>query len=329
MKIVFFGSSKFAVHPLDTLANSQHEVACVVTQPDRKKGRRLLLSRTPVKSRALELGLEIYQPEDLREKDAVKYIRRFKADLFVVAAYGEILTKEILDLPKLYAINVHPSLLPKYRGAAPVQWAMIKGEKKTGLTVIRMNEKMDAGDIMLERSVKIEREDTASGLEEKLSYLGAILLLDAVRFIEMEKIQFKRQNPKSVSYAPKLKKEDGLIDWGMDAAKVYNRVRGLAPWPGAHTLLSGKGLKILQAEILPAYKKLAPGTIIETRSDGIVVACGKNSIVIKELQLEGGKSMDAANFLRGHKLERGNTLGTENAVVPPPPPPPPEPEPKS
>ena len=136
----------------------------------------------------------------------------------------------------------------------------------------------------------------------------------------MEKVQFKRQNPKSVSYAPKLSKEDGLIDWKMEAAKVHNRVRGLAPWPGAYTLFSGKNMKIVQAEILPAYKKLAPGQIIDTRDDGIIVACGKDSIIIKELQLEGGKPMRAASFLRGHKLERGNTLGTENAVVPPPPP---------
>ncbi|MGB2706211.1 MAG: methionyl-tRNA formyltransferase, partial [Candidatus Omnitrophota bacterium] len=236
MKIVFFGSSEFAVPSLERLLESQHQVLAVVTQPDRKKGRRrLTISATPVKRAALARGLNILQTADLEETGTFKKLKSLKADLFVVVSFGQILTQRVLSIPKIYCINLHPSLLPKYRGAAPVNRAIMNGEKTTGLTIIKMNERMDAGDIILQRGIPIEREDDSETLNDKLSELGAVLLLDAIRFIEEDRIAFKKQNDKKTTLAPRLKKEDGIIDWEKDARQIHNRVRGTLPWPGAYT----------------------------------------------------------------------------------------------
>lgn len=315
MKIVFFGSSDFAVPALRNLLGSSHEVLAVVTQPDRKKGRRLKVSATPVKSVASKRGINIYQPENTGEKKSLKYLKSLRADLFVVVAFGQILSKGVLNIPKFYSINLHASLLPKYRGAAPVNWAIMNGESQTGLSIIRMNERMDAGDIMLQRPVEIEKEDTSESLNKKLSDLGALLLLDAVRFIEQDRITFKKQDEKKTTFAPRLKKEDGLINWEKDALKIHNMIRGLIPWPGAFTFLNNKILKICKSDVLLSRDKLEPGEILDIQKEGLIVACGKDLLIVKELQLAGAKRMDAASFVRGHKVKKKMLLGKQDKTL--------------
>lgn len=309
MKIVFFGSSDFAVPSLRGLLDSPHEVLAVVTQPDRKKGRRLKLSQTPVKKLASKRGISIYQPEDAGDRESLKYLKSLRAELFVVVAFGQILTKSTLNIPKLYSINLHASLLPKYRGAAPVNLAIMNGERQTGLSIIRMNEAMDAGDIILQRPVEIEKEDTSETLNKRLSDLGAILLLDAVRLIGEDRATFKKQDRRKVTLAPKLKKEDGLIDWTKPAQEIHNKVRGTIPWPCAFTILDNKILKIWQSDVWPSRDKLEPGQILDIQKEGLIVACGKDLLIVKELQLAGAKMMDTASFVRGHKIKKGMFLG--------------------
>jgi len=309
MKIVFFGSSEFAVPSLKMLLGSQHRVSTVVTQPDRKKGRNLKTQPTPLKNALTSKDIPIHQPETIKNAATVKYLKSLSADLFVVVAFGQILPEEILSIPKFYSINLHASLLPKYRGAAPINWAVIKGEAKTGLSIIRMTEKMDAGDIILQRKVPIESEDTSDTLQHKLAELGGVLLLDAVRFIEMDKITFKRQSQRAVTFAPKLKKEDGAIDWQKNAKEIHNQIRGLLPWPGAFTFLDKKMLKIWKSETLNASQKPEPGKITDIRNDGFIVGCGKNYLIIKEVQIEGKKRMSAVDFVRGFReLEKGTSF---------------------
>lgn len=312
MKIIFFGSSNFAVPSLERLLKSGHEILAVVTQPDRKKGRQLKVQATPVKKVATSKKIKIYQPEDVKDASFQKSLKAHSADLFVVVAFGQILPKEVLETPKLYSINLHASLLPKYRGAAPINKVITDGAVKTGLTIIRMNEKMDAGDIMLQGKVVIEKEDTSESLEKKLSSLGSILLFDAVRFIEKDNVTLKRQDEKKASFAPSLKKEDGLIDWQKNALDIHNMIRGLVPWPCAFTFLDDKILKLWKSETLPSYANTVPGQIVDVSANILMVACGKGLLLIKELQLEGGKRMDIENFLRGHKLEKGAFLGKQD-----------------
>ena len=312
MKIVFFGSAEFAVPSLERLLGSEHKVVEVVTQPDRKKGRHLKISATPVKGFASQKGVRIYQPENLKNPLSLKHLKSISADLFVVVAFGQILPEDVLKIPKLYSINLHASLLPKYRGAAPVARAIIHGEIKTGLTIIRMTDKMDAGDIMLQRKVEIDKEDTSETMDKKLSNLGTLLLLDAIRFIEKDKIKFEKQDKKKVTFAPKLKKEDGSIDWKKPASVIHNMVRGLRPWPCAFTFLDAKFLKIWKSEVLASREKKEPGEIVDIREENFFVSCGKDLLIVKELQLEAGKRMDVASFLRGHKLEKGTILGAED-----------------
>lgn len=312
MKIVFFGSADFAVPSLERLLDSPHEVLTVVTQPDRKKGRHLKISTTPLKKLASSKCIRIYQPEKVSDPSSIKHLRSLSCDLFVVVSFGQILPANILGIPKHYCINLHPSLLPKYRGAAPVNWAIVNGETKTGLSIIKMNEKMDAGDIMLQKSIGIEKEDTSETLNRRLSNLGAILLLDAIRFIEEDRITFKKQDEKKATFAPRLKKEDGLIDWKKDAREIHNMVRGLVPWPGAFTFLNNKILKIWKSDILTSREKLEVGKIVEIQKESFLVACGNNLLIVKELQLEGGKRMDAGSFIRGHDVQKDKFLGKQD-----------------
>jgi methionyl-tRNA formyltransferase len=315
MKIVFFGSSEFAVPSLKRLLDSPHEVSAVVTQPDRKKGRSLKVSETPVKKLASKKKISIHQPENAGNKESLKYLKSLRADLFVVVAFGQILTKATLDIPKSCSVNLHASLLPKYRGAAPVSRAIMNGEKRTGLSIIRMNEGMDAGDIILQRPVEIGKEDTSETLNRKLSDLGAILLLDAVRLIGEDKAVFKKQNDRAATLAPKLTKKDGLIDWNKTSKEVHNKVRGTLPWPSAFTFLDGKILKIRKSTALPSHDKLNPGEIIDIQKDGLTVACGQSLLIVREVQLEGRKMMDAASFARGRNIEKGMFLGKQDKTL--------------
>lgn len=302
MNIVFFGTSKFAVPNLKKLIASNHKVLAVVTQPDRKKGRHLKLSISPIKETALKNNIRLWQPE-LLDDNFINELKKLKADLFIVIAYGRILKKEVLEVPLIYSINLHASLLPKYRGAAPINWAIINGEAKTGVTIIKMNEKMDEGDIISSKEADILPEDNSFTLDEKLSEIGAKLLSETLGVIEKRKEKFIKQDSKKASYAKKLNKEDGLIDWKKSAFEIHNKVRGTLPWPGAHTIFNGKILKILETELLKE-KIGKPGEAVKAEGE-LIIGAGNGSLKILELQLEAGKKMDASSFMRGHDVSKG------------------------
>lgn len=306
MNIVFFGTSEFAIPPLREILKSRHKLLAVVTQPDRKRGRSLKLSPPPAKVLALAKSIPVYQPEDASGIAAIEYLKKLNADLFVVVSFGQILKKGVLAIPKFYSINLHGSLLPKYRGAAPTNWAIINGDVSSGVTVIKMNEKMDEGDILFKTEIDIDDEDTNITLSEKLAEVGASALLTAIDLIANSKNpNFTKQDEGQATYAPKLKKEDGLIDWKMSAVKIHNRVRGLLPWPGAYTYCNGKILKILKTEISgnTVADNSKTGEVVEIIKDkGMVVRTGSGDILISHVQLEGKKDMDVDSFLRGHKI---------------------------
>ena len=290
MKIIFFGSSEFAVPALEGL-----DVALVVTQPDRKKGRSQKISSTAVKMKADSLKIQTFQPEDVNSEKSIEFLKGLGADVFVVVSFGQILSKKLLDLPKLYALNVHASLLPKYRGAAPINWAIANGEKETGITIIKMNEKMDEGDIVLKEAVSINKDEDATQLSDKLSKKGAEVLLKCLD----SSINFEKQDSSKATYAPKLKKEDGLIDWNWSAEKIHNRIRAFVPWPGCFTHLDKKILKIYKASARPEPSDKKPGTILEITKEYISVSAGKGILNIKELQLESKRRMSVKEFIPG------------------------------
>ena len=302
MKIVFFGSSRFAVPMLEGLVKYE-EVVLIVTQPDRGKGRSLKIMPTAVKLKAEELGIKVFQPQQVNTKESIEFLKKFNADLFIVVSFGQILSKAVLNLPRLYCLNIHASLLPKYRGAAPINWAIANGEKETGVTIIRMNEKMDEGDSILKAILHLDLEDDAIMLSEKISKKGTSLLLGAIKLITENKVKFIAQDNSIATYAPKLKKEDGIIDWKKSADEICNRIRAFVPWPGCFTDLDKKILKICKAEPildLPIAKS-KPGTILEINKSGILVKTGKGVLKIKELQLEGSRRMTVEEFIAGHK----------------------------
>jgi len=311
MRIVFFGSAHFAVPSLEALIKSTHEIACVVTQPDKQKGRHLQVSGTNVKSTAVLAKLKIFQPENIKSQESVNFLKSLNADLFVIVAYGQMFSQEVLDIPKIMPINIHASLLPRYRGAAPINWAIINGDKKTGVTIIYVTFKMDSGPVITRKEVKIEDKDTSVTLEEKLRGCGADLLMDTLKIIDSRNYRLVEQDEDNVILAPKLKKEDGLIDWGSRAVDIHNQIRGALPWPGAFSGYRGKILKIFQSDVLPLFPnhQPVPGELVRAGKAGIIVACGRGFLEIKELQLEAGKRMPAQNFIIGHKLITGERLG--------------------
>jgi len=314
MNIVFFGSDIFAVKPLEALIQAGYGIACVVTQPDRKKGRGLKIEATPVKEAAARAGLKVYQPVDVNSCETMDFLKGLNPDLFIVIAYGQLLSRDVLSLPKVFSINAHASLLPKYRGAAPINWAIIKGEINTGVTIIKITEKMDAGPIISQKKIPISDEDTATGLQDKLSVLAAEMLLGCLIAIEKKTFKLMLQDESKVTYAPKLKKVDGLIDWSKSAQEIHNLVRGCFDWPGAFTYWQGKILKLHKTMVsqlagLPVSQ--LPGTIVEASKDSISVATRKDILAIQELQLEGKRSMAAQDFIAGHKICAGEKLGSK------------------
>lgn len=305
MNIIFFGSTNFSVPSLRALLKIKHKVTCVVTQPDRRKGRGLHLEGTAVKTAAEELGIKLYQAEQINTAATIDFLKDLKADLFVVIAYGQILSQEILDIPRIFSLNIHASLLPKYRGAAPINWAIIKGEQNTGISVIKMVKEMDAGPIILQKTIQITEVDTAITLEDKLSSLAAESLLEVLDCIESNNYTLIQQEENKVSFAPKLKKEDGRINWNKSAQDIYNLIRGCISWPGAFTYYKGKLLKIYNARVTQSLShSVTPGygEIINVSKDGIVVATKEGALVIKELQIEGKRRMKAEEFISGHKI---------------------------
>lgn len=314
MKIVFFGSSDFAVNPLKALLTTKHEISAVVTQPDKKRGRGLFLSTTTIKKTALESGLKIYQPKQINTLQTKEFLEKLAPDLFIVVAYGQILFQTILDIPKILPINIHASLLPKYRGAAPINRSLIAGEKTTGTTIIKMTKEMDAGQIIAQRTTIIAETDDAVTLRNKLSLEGTELLIESLEIIENKTYCLIPQDEKEVSFAPRMKKEEGLINWGYPAQEIYNLIRGCAGWPGAFTYYKGKLLKIFMAMVSACEDstiKYTPGEIIRAEKKGILVATGKGNLMIKELQLEGKKRMSAENFISGQKIRGGEKMGNK------------------
>lgn len=311
MNIVFFGSSQFAVPSLEILVKKGHKVSCVITQPDKKKGRGLHLSATAVKTAAQRSSLKIYQPDNINTCEAIKFLKGIQPDLFIVIAYGQILSQQILDIPKILALNIHASLLPKYRGAAPVNWAIINGDTATGITIIKMTKEMDAGHIIIQKVMNIQDEDTSVILEEKLSRLGAELLISSLDYIRNNNYRLIPQDESMVSFAPRLKKEDGFIDWSKSARDIFNLARGCLTWPGAFTYRKGKLLKIYKVSKCQSTKvpePTLPGEIISVSGEGIVVATGEGNLRIEELQIEGKRRMKAQEFIAGHKIRPGDRL---------------------
>jgi len=307
-RIVFFGTPPFALPALKVLIEGTDPVVAVVTQPDRRKGRGQKVTPPPVKELALRHGLTVLQPEKVKEETFLGHIATLEPDLFVVVAYGEILPKALLAIPKHGSVNVHASLLPKYRGAAPMPWAILKGEEATGVTTMMMDEGMDTGDILLQTKVSIAQRETGASLYERLSLLGAPLLKETLEGMKAGTIRPTPQDPTLASYAPSIKKEDGRIDWTREAQEIDRQVRALNPWPGAFTRWEGRFLKIYKGEVREETPKGKVGAVSWVGSDFIGVETGKHSFLIQEVQLEGGKRMGARDFLSGHPISVGATF---------------------
>jgi methionyl-tRNA formyltransferase len=309
MRLVFLGSPAFAVPTLDRLVESGARVLEVVTQPDRPRGRGQQPAAPPVKEAALRLGLPVYQPERVRRPEAVERLRALAPDAMVVVGYGQIIPQAIIDIPPFGILNVHASLLPKYRGAAPVQWAIANGETRTGVTTMQIDAGLDTGDMLQTAETDIGPAETAVELGARLALMGADLLARTLAGLESRSIAARKQDPALATYAPLLKKEDGRIDWSLPAEAIHNRVRGFQPWPGAYTAFRGGALRIWRSR--PAAASCLAGlTAGRLASIGpLVVSCGSGALELIEVQLEGRRRMSAADFANGHRLSENDLLG--------------------
>ena len=305
MRVVFMGTPDFSVPALERIA-TEHEVVAVVTQKDKPKGRGMSVSYTPVKESALKLNIPIYQPDKVKEESFVEELRKLNPDVIVVIAFGQILSNDILTLPKYGCINVHASLLPKYRGAAPIQWAVIDGEEKSGVCTMKMDEGLDTGDIIDVDEITLDPKETGGSLFDKLAKLGGELILKTLQNLEFGKATFIKQDDSKSTYAKKMTKELGHIDFTKDAESIERLIRGLNPWPSAFTYLDGKVMKIWDADVVDAGG--VPGTVISEDKDSFVIATGSKALKVNELQLEGKKRMKASDFLNGRSIE-GSKLG--------------------
>jgi methionyl-tRNA formyltransferase len=313
MRIVFMGTADFAKVSLESLASTPgFDLAAVVTQPDRPRGRELKPHPSSVKQAALARGLPIFQPAKIRDSAFIDTLGRLSPDLIVVAAYGQILPPSILGLPPSGCLNVHASLLPKYRGAAPIQWAILEDEPLTGVTIMKMDAGLDTGAILAQNSTPIQPEDDAQTLHHRLAALGAALLVETIPGYLEGRLPCRPQPPLGATLARKIAKEDGLLEWGRPARALWNQTRAFIPWPGSFTWLAGgprpRLLKIWKAREIPNPPSL-PGSILRAAPDGILVACGQNALQIQELQVEGSKRLSTAEFLAGHPLPAGSMLG--------------------
>ncbi|MBM7855740.1 methionyl-tRNA formyltransferase [Desulfohalotomaculum tongense] len=311
MRIVYMGTPDFAVPCLEKIMEQKHHLLAVITQPDRPKGRGKKLQPPPVKVVAESYNLPVYQPEKIKTAQFLQTLKELNPELIVVVAYGKILPKEILDLPPLGCVNVHASLLPKYRGAAPIHWAVINGEKETGVTTMYMNEGMDTGDMILSKSIPIDDDDTVGEVHDRLAALGAEVLGETLTLIASGSAPRVPQDHSQATYAPILKREHELINWNRSAREIKNQIRGMNPWPGTYTKLEGRVLKIWRAEIVAGSSKEKPGTVISSTNDQLVVQTGAGCLSITELQLQGSKRLGICDFLRGRKVPPGTVLGAE------------------
>ena len=313
MRIVFMGTPYFAVPSLQKLLAGEDDIVGVMAQPDQPSGRGMAIHTPPVKILATSRGISVFQPAKLRVPGVLEQLRAWHPDLIIVAAYGKILPKAILDLPPLGCINVHASLLPKYRGAGPIQWAIAQGETETGITIMRISERMDSGDIFLQKAIPIAPYDTGGSLHDKLAQLGAEVLSEALDLLKQKQLVARPQNEADATYAPLIKKEDGRIDWSREAVVIERHIRAFNPWPSAYTTVNGKLLKIFAArvELHSRPSSAAFGMITEVTPTGLVVATGAGALVLTEVQLEGKKRLSIEEFLRGHSLSPGVLLDAE------------------
>ncbi len=311
MRAVFMGTPEFSVPTLQAMINEGIDVAAVVTQPDKAKGRGNKVVFSPVKEAAVAAGIEVLQPVRIRKDEAfIEKIREISPDVIVVVAFGQIIPQSVLDIPRLGCVNVHASLLPKYRGAAPIQWAIISGEKQTGVTTMLMDAGLDTGDMLLQKVVDIDPKETGDSLHDKLSAEGAPLLIRTLRGLEEGTITPQPQDDSETGeYATMLTKELGEIDFSQPAVVIERLIRGLNSWPSAYTYLNNKTLKIWEAEVLDRDYGGGFGSVVEITKDKLIVMTGMGALSLKEVQLEGKKRMDIASFLRGCKIEKGQLLG--------------------
>ena len=309
MKVIFMGTPEFAVGALRSIWEAGHEVCAVVTQPDKAKGRSGQLQMSPVKEFALEKGIPVLQPVRIKRPEEVERLREFGADIFVVAAFGQILSQEILDLPRSGCVNIHASLLPRYRGAAPIQWAILNGEDVTGVTIMQMDAGLDTGDMLFKREVEIEDTDTSASLHDKLAKAGADLILPALDAIEKGTVHPEKQQDGESCYASMIDKSMGEIDFSRPVLEIWRQVRGLNPWPSAYTSYKGKTLKIWEASPSGDEEDGRPGSISRVDKDAVYINTGRGVLRVTQLQLEGKKRMQVKDFLLGCRMEKGEMLG--------------------
>lgn len=312
MKIIYMGTPDFSVGPLEALLLAGHEIVLVVTQPDKPKGRGKEMQMTPVKECAIRHQIPVFQPVRIREAENVEYLKTFQTDAFVVAAFGQILSQEILDIPRLGCFNIHASLLPKYRGAAPIQWVIIDGEKETGVTIMKMDAGLDTGDMVAKSVVEISETDTGETLHDKLSEAGSKLIVDTLPTIEDNTASYTPQDNSESCYAKRLTKSLGFIDWNKSAIEIERLIRGLNSWPSAYTYFKGKTCKIWSAQAIEEKVSGEVGSISHVEKDIIYINTGKGLLAVKELQLEGKKRLSAKEFMLGHSCEAGMKFSKES-----------------
>ena len=303
MRIVYAGTPHFAEQALRALLDSKHQIELVLTQPDRPAGRGMKLTASPVKDLAVQRGLDVYQPQTLRDPVALERLRTLKPDVLVVAAYGLILPQSVLELPRFGAVNIHASLLPRWRGAAPIQRAILAGDRQTGISIMQMDAGLDTGGVLAQREISIFDEDTASTLHDKLATLGAEMIVDALGKLERGEARATPQRPEGATYASKIAKDEARLDWRKSAAELDRAIRAYNPFPGAVATLGETTLKIWQARRVDA--KGAPGQVLGFDDAGLVVACGEGALALRELQRIGAKRLSAHDFMRGHTLASG------------------------
>lgn len=309
MKIIFMGTPDFSVGTFEALTEAGHEVVLAVTQPDKPKGRGGKMQYSPVKETALKYKIPVFQPKKVREPECLNELQKYKADVIVVVAFGQILPKEILTMTPYGCINVHASLLPKYRGAAPIQWAVINGEKVSGVTTMQMDEGLDTGDMIMKSEVVLSEKETGGSLFDKLSCEGARLCVATLKALEDKTAVFEKQGKSPTAYARMLDKSMGRIDWSKDAQSVERLIRGLNPWPSAYTMWGDKVMKIWEAEVIPQNSGKDIGTVSAVNKDNFCVQTGEGQLKVTMLQIPGKKRMDAGAFLRGYKLKEDFKLG--------------------
>lgn len=309
MKVVFMGTPDFAVPTLQELIKSKHEVVAVVTKEDKPKGRGHKIEYTPVKKVALDSNIKVLQPKKIKDDMFIDELKKLEADYFIVVAYGKILPKKVLDIPKYGCINVHGSLLPKYRGCAPIQWAIINGEKVTGVTTMYMDENMDTGDILLKSEIEIEEDDNAKTMHDKLSIIGSKLLIKTLDKIENREVIRIKQHDKEATYTKMITKKMGVISWHKTVDEIKCFIKGLSPWPSAYTYYKDKMMKIFKVEEDDGYYEGEIGEIVDVDKNSFVVKLQNGAIRIFEIQIQDSKRMSVEDFLKGHKLYIGDVLG--------------------